>query len=193
MHFICITNQSNIDPNNVPLASLIAQEKDQVDVNFLNRSNFNNNAYRNNFGSNNYKPYPPNNGNSYGNSYNPNNNMSYDLENVLKEFISSQKAFNKTVEEKLEKLDRLVSKVEDLAHDVEILKIRTTPLQDKPTESLIALSIQINNNERMLARLHARWAREEEEARIAEMNRKTVKVYTIQTTNDDPPSLLKDY
>ena len=43
----------------------------------------------------------------------------------------------------------------------------------------------------MLARLHARWAREEE-ARIAEMNRKTVKFYTIQTTNEDPPSLFKD-
>ena len=47
------SNQSPIDPNNVPLASLISQEKDQVDVNFLNRNNFNNNAYRNNFGSNN--------------------------------------------------------------------------------------------------------------------------------------------
>ena len=47
------TNQSPIDPNNVPLASLISQEKDQFDVNFLNRNNFNNNAYRNNFGSNN--------------------------------------------------------------------------------------------------------------------------------------------
>ena len=82
------TNQSPIDPNNVPLASLISQEKDQVDVNFLNRSNFNNNAYWNNFGSNNYKPYPPNNGNSngnsYGTSYNPNKNVSFDLENVLK-------------------------------------------------------------------------------------------------------------
>ena len=43
------TNQSPIYPNNVPLASLIAQEKDQVDVNFLNRNNFKNNAYRNNF------------------------------------------------------------------------------------------------------------------------------------------------
>ena len=63
------TNKSSIDPNNVPLASLISQEKDQVDVNFLNRNNFNNNAYQNNFGSNNYKPYPPNNGNSCGNSY----------------------------------------------------------------------------------------------------------------------------
>ena len=70
--------------------------------------------------------------------------------------------------------------MEDLAHDVEILKIRTTPLQDKPTEYLNAISIQINENERMMARLKARWAREKEEARIAEMNRKTVKVYTIQ-------------
>ena len=64
---------------------------------------------------------------------NLNKNVSSDIENILKEFIISQKAFNKIVEEKLEKLDRLVSKVEDLAHDVEILKIRTTPLQDKPT------------------------------------------------------------
>ena len=44
---------------------------------------------------------------------------------MLKEFISSQKVFNKTVEEKLEKLDNLVMKVDNLAHDVEILKIRT--------------------------------------------------------------------
>ena len=44
----------------------------------------------------------------------------------------------------------------------------------------------------MLARLHARWAKEEEEARIAEMNSTTVNVYTIQTTNEDPPSLFKD-
>ena len=40
--------------------------------------------------------------------------------------------------------------------------------------------------------MHARWAREEEEAKIAEMNSKTVNVYTIQTPNDDPPSLFKD-
>ena len=43
-----------------------------------------------------------------------------------------------------------------------------------------------------MARLKARWAREKEEARITEMNRKTVKVYTIQTTNEEPPSLFKD-
>ena len=50
--------------------------------------------------------------------------------------------------------------MEELAHDVEIFKIRTTPLQDNPPESLNAISIQIKENERMLAHLHARWARE---------------------------------
>ena len=93
---------------------------------------------------------------------------------------------------KLEKLDSLVSKVDVLAHDVEILKIRTTPNQDKHTESLNSISLQINENERMMALLKARWAREAEEARIAEMIMKTVKVYTIQTTKEDPPSLFKD-
>ena len=59
------SKQVHIDPNNVHLASLVAQEE-QVDVNFV-KNNFNNNAYRNNFGNNNYKPYPSNNGNYYGN------------------------------------------------------------------------------------------------------------------------------
>ncbi|KAK1645996.1 hypothetical protein QYE76_063801 [Lolium multiflorum] len=59
--------RSNVDPNNVPLASLVAQEEN-VDVNFIKSNNFNNNAYRNNYG-NNYRPYPSANGNGYGNSY----------------------------------------------------------------------------------------------------------------------------
>ena len=44
----------------------------------------------------------------------------------------------------------------------------------------------------MLAHLHARSAREREEAEIVVINSKTINVYTIQTTNDDPPSLFKD-
>ena len=71
------SKQVPIDPNNVPLASLVAQEE-QVDVNFV-KNNFNNNAYRNNFGNNNYKPYPPYNGNQYGNSYSNNRGASSDL------------------------------------------------------------------------------------------------------------------
>jgi hypothetical protein len=60
--------RTHVDPNNVSLASLVAQ-KEHVDINFIRNNNFNNNAYRNNFASNNYRPYPSTNGNGYGNSY----------------------------------------------------------------------------------------------------------------------------
>jgi hypothetical protein len=91
-----VNGKTHIDPNNVPLASLVAQEE-HVDVNFIKNNNFNNNAYRNNFGSNNYRPYPSNNGNGYGNSYNNNRSAPSDLEVMLKDFISKQTAFNKFV------------------------------------------------------------------------------------------------
>src|SRR3954470_7154295 len=45
-----VNGKAPLDPNNIPLASLVAQEE-QVDVNFIRNNNFNNNAYRNNFGS----------------------------------------------------------------------------------------------------------------------------------------------
>src|SRR4051812_45837475 len=64
-----VNGKAPLDLNNVPLASLVSQEE-QVDVNFIRNNNFNNNVYRSNFGGNNYRPYPPNNGNTYGNSYN---------------------------------------------------------------------------------------------------------------------------
>jgi hypothetical protein len=60
-------DRTHVDPNNVPLAFLVAQEE-HVDVNFIRNNNFNNNAYRNNFASNNYRLYPSTNGNGYGNS-----------------------------------------------------------------------------------------------------------------------------
>jgi hypothetical protein len=57
-------DRAHVDPNNVPLASLVAQEE-HVDVNFIRYNNFNNSAYRNNFASNNYRPYPSNSDNGY--------------------------------------------------------------------------------------------------------------------------------
>jgi hypothetical protein len=57
-------DRTHVDPNNVPLATLVAQEE-HVDVNFIRNNNFNNNAYRNNFASNNYRPFPCNGDNSY--------------------------------------------------------------------------------------------------------------------------------
>jgi hypothetical protein len=88
-----VNDRAHVDPNNVPLASLFAQEV-HVDVNFIRNNNFNNSAYRNNFSSNNYRPYPSTNGNGYGNSYvNSSNNTRgtpSDLEVMLKDFISKQ-------------------------------------------------------------------------------------------------------
>ena len=75
-------------------------------MNFIRNNNFGNNAYRNNFGNNNYKPYPPNNGNSYGNSYNNNRSAPSELDVMLKDFISKQTPFNKTIEEKLSNAEK---------------------------------------------------------------------------------------
>src|SRR3954466_7499715 len=155
-----LTKQPSIDPQDVPLNSLVAQE--QVDVNFVSRNNFNNNAYRSNFGSNNPRPFPSNN---YGNNntYPSTKNSTSELETLLKDFITTQKAFNKSVEEKLDKLDILSSKVDNIAHDVEMLKIRTSPPEERITTPMNAIQVQINENIRMLGKLKERWAREKEE------------------------------
>ena len=66
------------DPNDMPLSTLIENNNESMDVNFVGRNNFGNNAYRGNFNS---RPFPStssnNYGNSYGNcSYNNNRNLS---------------------------------------------------------------------------------------------------------------------
>jgi hypothetical protein len=95
------SKNAHVDPNDVPLSTFIEKINDAIDVNFVSRNNFNNNAYRWNF---NPRPFPRNSssnyGNSYGNSYNNNNNrIPIDLENNIKEFINSQKIFNAMIEE----------------------------------------------------------------------------------------------
>jgi hypothetical protein len=154
-----VNDRAHVNPNNVPLASLFAQ-KEHVDVNFIRNNNFNNNAYRKNFGSNNYRPYPPTNGNGYGNSYgnSSNNNRSTpsDLEVMLRDFISKQTAFNKSVEEKFGKIDVLASKIDSLAHDVELLKLKVLPHDVKESKTLNAIQVKIDDNVRILAELHAR-------------------------------------
>ena len=179
-----VNDRTNIDPNNVPLASLVAQEE-HVDVNFIKNNNFNNNAYRNN-SSNNYRPYPYNNGNGYGNSYensyNNNRNSPPGLEAMLKEFISTQTAFNKSVEEKLGKIDILASKVDSLAADVDLLKLKVMSNENhhnKIVTTANATQVRINENIRLIAELRARWEREENEK---EDN--IAKVWTITTTSN---------
>ena len=175
-----LSKQSSIDPHDVPLNSLIAQE--QVDVNFISRNNFNNNAYRSNFGSN-PRPFPSN---SYGNNnaYPSTKNSTTELEIMLKDFITTQKAFNKSVEEKLHKLDDLSFKVDHLANEVKLLKIKTSPLEEREVTPINAIQVQINENIRMMAKLKERWAREkEEEDRIKSLPTHHT-VATIQVVED---------
>jgi len=179
-----LTKQAPIDPHDVPLNSLVAQEREQIDVNFISRNNFNNNAYRSNFGSNNPRPFPSNNSYGNNNTYPSTKNSTSELESMLKDFITSQKAFNKSVEEKLDKLDSLSLKVDNIAHDVEMLKIRTSPLEERKTTPMNAIQVQINENIRMLAKLKDRWAREkEEEDRIKSLPTHTT-LATIQVVED---------
>ena len=74
-----------IDFNDMPLSTLTEQNSDAIDVNFISRNNFNNNAYRGNF---NPRPFPNNYSNNYGNSYGKqsynNNRNTSDLENNIK-------------------------------------------------------------------------------------------------------------
>lgn len=62
----------------IPVGELVEQNKDQVDVNFIARNNFNNNPYRNNYENNYSRPYPQPN-NKYGS-----NNMPTCLEGMIK-------------------------------------------------------------------------------------------------------------
>jgi hypothetical protein len=96
-------DRGHIDPNNVPLASLVAQEE-HVDVNFIINNNFNSSAYRNNFASNNYRPYPSNSDNGHlGRPRMPSEERILEFERATKNFMQMQyeqnKLFTKTREE----------------------------------------------------------------------------------------------
>src|SRR3954466_9245810 len=114
------------------------------------------------FCNNNPRPFPSNN---YGNNntYPSTKNSTSEFVSMLKDFITTQTAFNKSVEENLNKLDDLSSKVDNLAHEVELLKIRTSPLEERTVTPMNAIQVQINENIRMLANFKKRWAREREE------------------------------
>jgi hypothetical protein len=83
-------DRAYVDPNNVPLASLVAQEE-HFDVNFIRNNNFNNNAYINNFASNNYRPFPSNGDNSYlGRPTMPSEERILEVERATKIFMQMQ-------------------------------------------------------------------------------------------------------
>jgi hypothetical protein len=75
------------------------------------------------------------------------------------------------------KIDILASKVDSLALDVELLKLKVLPNDVKESKTFNAIQVRIDENVRMLAELHARWEREDEMA-------KNLKVYTITTSSN---------
>ena len=64
------TKSAPIDPNDMPLSTLIVNNNESMDVNFVGRNNFGNNAYRVNF---NPRRFPSNSFKNYGYSYNNSN------------------------------------------------------------------------------------------------------------------------
>ena len=77
------------DPNDIPLSTLIENNNESMDVNFVGRNNFGNNACRLNLNS---RPFPSNSSNNYGNSYynyyGNFNKMPSDFETSVKEFMN---------------------------------------------------------------------------------------------------------
>src|SRR3954469_9905937 len=99
---------------------------------------------------------------------------------MLKDFISKQTAFTKSIEEKFGKIDVLASKVDSLALDVEFIKLKVMPPDVKENKTMNYIQVRIDDNVRMLAELHGRWEREDEIARKYKIS----KVYTITTTSN---------
>src|SRR3954469_17933782 len=123
------TKQAPVDPQDVPLKSLVAQE--QVDVNFVSRNNFKNNAYRSNFGRKNPRHFPSNNygngnSNSYSQNYRERDLPSYEklvqIEKATKSYMHTQfeqnKAFSRQLDEHSSILQNISKQLESLNSDI---------------------------------------------------------------------------
>src|SRR6187401_2305301 len=142
------------DPNDMPLSTLIENNNESLDVNFVGRNNFGNNAYRGNF---NPRPFPSNSSNNYDNCYNNSyGKMPSEFETSVKEFMISQKNFNALLEEKLLKIDELARSVHRITLDVDSLKLRSIPPKHDINESLKSMRISIDECKERTARMRAK-------------------------------------
>ena len=141
----------------MPLSTLIENNNESMDVNFVGRNNFGNNMYRGNFNS---RSFPSNSSNNYGNSYNNSygnfNKMPFDFETSVKEFMISQKNFNVLLEEKLPKIDELARNVDRISLDVDSLKLRSISPKHDINVSLKAMRISIDECNERTARMSAK-------------------------------------
>src|SRR3954465_2156752 len=133
-----LTKQSPIDPHDIHLNSLISQ--DQVDVNFISRNNFNNNAYRSNFRSN-PRPFPSNNygnNNTYPSTRNstprdrdkPSYEILLEIEKATKNYMHTQYEKNRTFSRQL---DEHTSILQDIGRQLESLNTKISNLQARLT------------------------------------------------------------
>src|SRR3954471_7607350 len=152
-----LTKQPSIDPHDVPLNSLVAQE--QVDVNFIARNNFNNNAYRGYFASN-PRPFPSNYGNNNthpgNNSYNPTYKErdlpSYEklveIEKATKNYMHTQfeqnKAFSKQIGEHTAILQNISEQLDSLNSEISNLQARLTATETQASNMSHTQSTLIN-------------------------------------------------
>jgi hypothetical protein len=148
-------DRAHVDPNNVSLASLVAQE-DHVDVNFVRNNNFNNSAYRNNFASNNYRPYPSNSDNGYlGRPRMSSEERILEVERATKNFMQMQyeqnKLFTKTMEEQSALLKTISHQLENLNMDIPELQAKVSNAETSISSLSDAQSSLIN---RMAAKPH---------------------------------------
>ena len=81
--------------------------------------------------------------------------MPSDFENIVKEFMISQKNFNALLEEKLLKVDDLARNVDRLSLDVDSLKLRSSPPKHDTNESLKSMRISIDECKERTAGMRA--------------------------------------
>ena len=79
-----------------------------------------------------------------------------ELENNIKEVISSQKIFNAMVEEKLHKVDDMARNMDRIAHDVKTLKIKIIPHKIDATKTLKSIQVTMNQSREKITRIRAK-------------------------------------
>jgi hypothetical protein len=123
-------DRAHVDPSNVPLASLVAQEE-HVDVNFIRNNNFNNSAYRNNLASNNFRLYPSNSDNSYlGRPTMPSEERILEVERATKNFMQMQYEQNKLFTKTMEEQSALLKTIPELQDKVSKAETNISSLSD---------------------------------------------------------------
>jgi hypothetical protein len=159
-------------------------------------------------------PYPSNTDNGYyGRSRMPSEERILEVKSATNNFMQMQyeqnKLFTKTMEEQSALLKNIIHPLENLNKDIPGLQakisndeprisslsnaqsslINNMAAKRNPFAATNAIQVRIDDNVRMLAKLHARWEREDEIAR------NMTKVCTITTTSDvvsnasKPPTL----